>query len=221
MVFLDVETTGLNSKYHRIIEIFMFKVDPLGEISQYYTLINPENKIPLRISQITGLTQKDVENAPHEDQVVTEIHHFIADSVLVAHNLNFDLRFLSAMFKRHDCNPLPSGGIDTLAISRILFPKLCIYPKGGGSHKLKNLMYHFGLDKAFSNSHRAKDDVLLLVQVYRCLERYAKGEYGLTFPRAITHGCPKCGAAMLLVESGGGHELICTSDDECTTRLVV
>lgn len=221
LVFLDVETTGLQSKYHRIIEIFMFKVNYEGEIAEYHTLINPECTIPAKITEITGIVQDDVENAPIEKQVAEAIRQFIDDGVLVAHNLAFDRRFLVELFKRNNCKPLLSGGIDTLVISRKLFPKLCIYPKGEGSHKLKNLMYHFGLDKAFANSHRAKDDVLLLIQVYRHLEKYANGYTNLSYPRAMTHGCPKCQAAMHLVEYGNKRELICTKGSNCAVRLVV
>ena len=61
------------------------------------------------------------------------------------------------MFERQNLRQLSKAqGVDTLAISRKLFPKLCIYPGGEGSHKLKNLMYHFGLDRRikFASSPR-------------------------------------------------------------------
>lgn len=221
LVFLDLETTGFQSYYHRIIEIFMFKVDHKGDIAEYHTLINPACTIPVKITKITGIAQADVENAPIEAYVAAEIRQFINDGVIIAHNLPFDQRFLAELFKRNNCRPLLSGGIDTLAVSRRLFPKLCIYPKGEGSHKLKNLMYHFGLDKAFANSHRAKDDVLLLIQVYRHLEQYAKGVSNLSYPRAMTHGCPNCQAAMHLVEYRNKRELVCTAGGNCAVRLVV
>jgi DNA polymerase III epsilon subunit family exonuclease len=221
LIFLDVETTGLSSKRDRIIEIYMLKVAYEGDVEEYHTFINPERQIPGFITNLTGITNADVADAPTESQIAKNIRDFIGDGVLVAHNLSFDRRFLAAMFERNHCQPLPSGGIDTLGISMRLFPKLCIYPNGEGSHKLKNLMYHFHLDRDFANSHRAKDDVLLLVQVYRHLEKYAKGQLPYTYPRAMTHGCPRCGSAMQLIESGGKRELVCVKGSGCSERLVV
>jgi DNA polymerase-3 subunit alpha (Gram-positive type) len=221
LIFLDVETTGLSAKRDRIIEIYMLKVAHNGDVSEYHSFINPERPIPEFITKLTGITEEDVANAPVEGEAAKSIRDFISDGVLVAHNLAFDRRFLTAMFERNQCEPLPPGGIDTLAISMRLFPKLCIYPNGEGSHKLKNLMYHFRLDRDFANSHRAKDDVLLLVQVYRHLESYAAGRSPYKYPRAMTHGCPQCGSAMRLFINQGKRELVCTKGSGCSERLVV
>lgn len=221
LVFVDVETTGLQSYTDRIIEIYLFKVDSEGEVSDHYTMIDPERSIPKRITNITGISQQDLIGAPKESQIAGSIRQFIGDGVLVAHNLKFDHGFLKAMFERQKLQPLLTGGLDTLAISRALFPKLCIYPKGEGSHKLKNLMYHFNLDKEFANSHRAQDDVLLLVQIYRRLEQYANGQPSLTYPKPMTHGCPTCGKAMSLIEMNGVRELICIKEKNCQQRVVV
>ncbi len=219
LVFLDVETTGLNGSTDRIIEIYMLKVEYSGDVAEYHSLINPVRAIPMKITEITGITGRDLQNAPFESSISNSIRSFIGDGAIVAHNLSFDLRFLEALFQRNQCAPLTGGGVDTLAISRDLFPKLCIYPEGGGSHRLKNLMYHFGLDKDYENSHRAKDDVMLLVQVYRHLEQYASGH--LSYPKAVTHGCPACGSAMLLQAKGTQRELVCVKGRSCSQRLVV
>ena len=160
---MDVETTGLNSAAERIIEIFMLKLWSSGQVEEYGTLINPGRPLPAVITEITGLTDADLADSPRENEVAEAIRDFIGDGTLVAHNLSFDQRFLAAMFRRTNQRPLSTNGIDTLKLSRTLFPKLCIYPGGGGSHKLSNLMYHFGLDGLYSNSHRARDDVMLLV----------------------------------------------------------
>lgn len=216
LVFLDVETTGLNGNLDRIIEIYMLKVYVNGEATEYYTLLNPERSIPATITRITGIDNQQVKDAPNETKVAEAIRSFIDQGVPVAHNLSFDLRFLNSMFQRNGQSPISNAGIDTLAISRKLFPKLCIYPYGGGSHRLKNLMYHFGLEKDFANSHRAKDDVKLLTQVYRNLERYAYGQLD-EYPEPMIHGCPACGKAMNLIERGRTRELVCA----CQQRLVV
>lgn len=219
LVFLDVETTGLDGNNDRIIEIFLLSVHRDGKVQQYETLINPERPIPERITEITGLTDQDVATAPTEAHVAPEIREFIGLGTPVAHNLPFDRRFLNAMFRRNKLIELSAAGIDTLAISRELFPRLAVYPEGGGSHRLSNLMYHFGLEQGFANAHRAKDDVMLLVEVYRHLQASGRGE--LTYPVAVTHGCPTCGSAMHFAWEGDQRILVCKNDSSCSMKLVV
>jgi DNA polymerase III epsilon subunit family exonuclease len=221
LVFFDVETTGLDANRDRIIEIFLLSLGKDGEVSFYETLIDPERPVPPNITEITGLEDSDLKGAPTESQVAKAIREFVGFATPVAHNLPFDLRFLNAMFRRNNLLELGTGGIDTLAISRELFPKLCIYPEGGGSHRLSNLMYHFGLQDSYANAHRAKDDVMLLVEVFRHLQDYASGDSGMQFPEAVTHGCPVCGSAMYLTQSGHQRVLTCKKQPSCTAKLVV
>jgi len=199
----------------------MLKLWSSGQVEEYGTLINPGRPLPAVITEITGLTDADLADSPRENEVAEAIRDFIGDGTLVAHNLSFDQRFLAAMFRRTNQRPLSTNGIDTLKLSRTLFPKLCIYPGGGGSHKLSNLMYHFGLDGLYSNSHRARDDVMLLVEVYRHLQDHALGRSPVTYPAAVTHGCPVCGSAMNMEMADGQHLLTCTKGPTCQGRLVV
>ncbi len=221
LVFLDVETTGLSPQWDRIIEIYLVALDKDGQVRELGTLINPERPIPAKITDLTGLTDTDVAHAPQENEVAAEIRDFIGFGTLVAHNLPFDRGFLNAMFRRNNLVEVGDVGLDTLAISRELFPKLCIYPQGGGSHRLSNLMYHFGLDDLYANSHRAKDDVMLLIEVFRNLQSYAAGVGADAFPRAVTHGCPNCGSTMLLCLDTGRNVLHCQRGETCRTKLVV
>lgn len=221
LVFFDVETTGLDGNRDRIIEIFMLSLNKNGEVSEYETLINPERPIPQVITEITGLTDGDLVGAPTEAQVAVEIREFMGLGTPVAHNLPFDLRFVNAMFRRNHLLELGGAGIDTLTVSRELFPKLCIYPEGGGSHRLSNLMYHFGLEESYANAHRAKDDVMLLVEVFRHLQAYASGKTAMQYPEAVTHGCPTCGSAMYLSREANEIILTCKKQPSCTVKLVV
>ncbi len=221
LVFCDVETTGLDGTRDRIIEIFLLALGKNGEVEEYGTLINPERPLPPNITKITGLTDADLIGATIERGVAREIREFIGFGTPVAHNLPFDLRFMNAMFKRNKLLELAGGGIDTLAISRALFPKLCIYPEGGGSHRLSNLMYHFGLEGSYANAHRAKDDVMLLVEIFRHLQDYSTGAMSHRFPEALTHGCPTCGSAMYLTRLGDQTVLTCKKQPSCSEKLVV
>ena len=153
-------------------------------MAEYGTLIDPQRPIPQVITEITGLTEDDLKGAPTEAEVASDIRDFIGLGTPVAHNLAFDMRFLNAMFRRNKLVEVAAVGIDTLAISRSLFPKLCVYPEGGGSHRLSNLMYHFRLEDSYANSHRARDDVMLLVEVFRHLQDYAAGGVG-----KVSGGC--------------------------------
>jgi len=220
LIFLDVETTGLDHQRDRIIEIFMLSLSKDGEVAEYETLINPQRPLPKEITEITGLTDADLKDAPVEAEVAPVVREFIGLGTPVAHNLQFDLRFLNAMFRRNNLLELGGAGIDTLTISRELFPRLAVYPGGGGSHRLSNLMYHFRLEGAYANTHRAREDVMLLVEVFRHLQDYASGRRALVYPEALIYGCPTCGAAMHVVEEQQGKVLVCRNES-CQVRLVV
>lgn len=221
LVFLDVETTGLNWRQERIIEVFLLALDKEGQVSELGTLINPGRAIPAQITALTGLTDQDLAHAPREAEISPQIREFIGLSLPVAHNLPFDRNFLNAMFRRTGQLEIGEAGLDTLALSRELFPKLCVYPEGGGSHRLKNLMYHFGLDRLYSNSHRSRDDVLLLVEVFRHLQEYAAGRGGIIYSREVTHGCPNCGSPLCLEWEGGRRVLRCKAPSKCGFELAV
>ena len=216
-----METTGLDGDRDRIIEVFLLSLSKKGDVAEYETLINPERPIPAKITEITGLTDSDLANAPTEKEVAEAIREFVGFGTPVAHNLPFDLRFLNAMFRRNNLVEVSRAGIDTLAISRALFPKLCIYPEGGGSHRLSNLMYHFGLENSYANAHRARDDVMLLIEVFRHLQEYSSGQAQMRFPEPMTHGCPTCGSAMYLTTTDGQSVLTCQKQPSCTVKLVV
>ncbi|NLO94910.1 MAG: hypothetical protein GX388_02730 [Firmicutes bacterium] len=216
-----METTGLDPERDRIIEIFMLALSKSGEVAQYETLINPERPLLPEIVELTGLTDADLKDAPLEAAVAPEIREFIGLGTPVAHNLSFDLRFVNAMFRRNNLLELGEGGLDTLAISRALFPKLAIYPGGGGSHRLSNLMYHFRLDGAYANAHRAREDVLLLVEVFRHLQDYAAGRGSLSYPEPLIYGCPTCGSVMYVNREDGRDVLVCKNQPSCQVKLVV
>src|SRR5690554_66008 len=97
LVFVDVETTGLNASMDRIIEIHMLRLENSGQVTEYGTLINPQRPLPARITEITGLTDHDMKDSPIESKVAASIRHFMGNGTPVAHNLQFDLRFLNAL----------------------------------------------------------------------------------------------------------------------------
>ncbi|MBN1637503.1 MAG: 3'-5' exonuclease, partial [Ignavibacteriales bacterium] len=95
---LDFETSGMTSKESRVIEVGLVKVKNYKIIDTYHTLINPEIKIPSEITKLTGITNLDVKKAPRFSVVADEISNLIEDTILVAHNFNFDYSFLKSEF---------------------------------------------------------------------------------------------------------------------------
>ena len=96
---VDLETTGLDPRSDRICEIAIVRFRGDGRIeSEYSTLINPQRK--LAATHIHGLTEQDVADAPTFAQVAGEIAHHLSGAVIVAHNLEFEDRFMAAEFKR-------------------------------------------------------------------------------------------------------------------------
>ncbi len=94
-VVFDLETTGAKTPPCRITEIGAYRVRG-GEITaEFQTLVNPETPIPHFISELTGITDTMVKCAPKFHEVAADFLDFIGDSVLVAHNAHFDLRFLN------------------------------------------------------------------------------------------------------------------------------
>ncbi|GIS45309.1 MAG: hypothetical protein Ct9H90mP17_1520 [Actinomycetota bacterium] len=95
IVVLDIETTGIKANTDKIIELYMLKVYNNEVIEEYHSKFNPEIEIPLFISNLTGIYQWHVNSSPTIDQEIENIKTFIGDSVVIGHNLKFDLSFLN------------------------------------------------------------------------------------------------------------------------------
>ena len=92
-VVFDLETTGAKTPPCRITEIGAYRVSRGKITAEYQTLVNPEMPVPLFISQLTGITDAMVKNAPRFAEIAAEFLNFIGDSILVAHNAHFDFGF--------------------------------------------------------------------------------------------------------------------------------
>ena len=162
-VVIDVETTGGNSSGHRVTEVGMVKVRG-GQITErWQSLINPQRHIPQRITQLTGIDNEMVKDAPLFSEVVDDIAQFFAGSIFVAHNVNFDYGFIKREYER--CGRqlrLPKQC--TVRLARQYFP-------GQASYSLGKLCQ--SLQVTLTRHHRALDDaeaaakILLKVQQKR------------------------------------------------------
>ena len=95
LVILDVETTGFKAGVDKVIELYMLKILNEDVIDEYYSKFNPQKQIPLFISNLTGIYPWHVENSPTIGDEIEKIKNFVDDSVIIGHNLRFDLSFLN------------------------------------------------------------------------------------------------------------------------------
>lgn len=149
----DLETTGLKPKNSEIIEIGAVKIQQGEIIDKFSTFVKPQNKIPAQITDITGITNKMVSDAPLIAQVIEDFLEFADNTVLVAHNADFDYGFLLKHLESGDRYPV----LDTLGLSRALLPEL-------KSHSLKSLVSHFNIQ--LDNHHRALDDAQATGEIF-------------------------------------------------------
>ncbi len=122
-IVIDLETTGLSAKLDKIIEIGAVKFVNGEEAEIFSSYVNSGVKLPERITELTGIVEEDLQDAPEISDLLEELDTFLGDEVLVGHNLLFDFSFLKRAFsfQRRDFN---KQGIDTLRIARTCLPQL-------------------------------------------------------------------------------------------------
>lgn len=159
-VVLDLETTGLSCRYNRTIEFGAVRVENGIETGRLDILINPECPIPHKISQITKITNEMVKNQPTIKEAFPRILEFCKDAILVTHNADFDISFLQEELMRCGLPKLDNPVIDTLALSRYLFPK-------ARAHRLGDLCRNFEVNYDEEGAHRADYDAGVLNEVWQ------------------------------------------------------
>ena len=160
-IVLDTETTGLDPvSGHRVVEIACLELlnhIPTGR--NYQTYLNPERDVPPDAIAVHGLSTEFLSDKPRFADIVDSLLEFIGDARLVAHNAEFDVRFLNAEFQRLQ-RPAWSGDrvVDTLQIARQKFP--------GAPASLDALCRRFAIDNSARTMHGALLDTELLADVY-------------------------------------------------------
>jgi len=154
---VDVETTGLSPQEDRVTEIALVKMWGTHIVAQWSSLVNPGCPIPPYITQLTGITDAMVADAPAFSQLVDTIRAFIGESTLLAHNVPFDRGFVCAELRRAGCQPLPNPWVDTLTLARKYLPQL-------PNRRLATVAQHFGISTA--GHHRAMADALMVAGIF-------------------------------------------------------
>lgn len=175
---LDIECTGLSPKKGgRIIEIAAVRVIN-GEIQEerFECLVNPQLKIPKKITELTGITNEDVKNQPTIFQVLPEFYRFIGDAVIVGHNVAFDWdRFLLDGFRQVGIFPT-NPTFCTFKFFKKLYPN-----RGRNGYRLNEMCDLLGIP--LENHHRAIDDT---ISTAKCLIHFIQ-EF---VPEALTQPMP-------------------------------
>jgi DNA polymerase-3 subunit epsilon/ATP-dependent DNA helicase DinG len=156
-VSLDIETTGLNPDRDEILEIgaVRFKGDHVYET--YNAFVRPNQPIPYKIQQLTGITPADVAGAPPLGAVLPELRRFVGDNPIIGHNISFDLSFLHrhGLFEQN-------VNIDTFELASILLPHASRY-------SLTSLLSHLGVSLTGGQAHRALDDAQATRRLFAAL----------------------------------------------------
>ena len=181
-VCIDLETTGLNPKTDKIIEIGIVKVENNKVVREWETLVNPYRKLEERITRLTGIRDEQLSSAPGIEETLSRLLEIAGESVLLGHSVLFDYSFI----KKAAVNQRMSferNGIDTLKIARKYLADL-------ESRSLPCLCRHYGISHT---AHRALRDAKATVELYRKLveqfydKEEVEGNKSLFRPRKLCY----------------------------------
>ncbi len=162
-VVFDLETTGFNPWKEDLLEIGAVKLKNGQIIDEFKSLIRPGREISAEIQKLTGITPEMVQNAEEPEPVVKNFLEFTAGAVLVAHNAEFDVSFLKAKSLQLLNQKLEPVYLDTLGLSRALWPEF-------KSHRLNTVAKELGIE--LLHHHRAVDDARCTAQIFlKALEK--------------------------------------------------
>jgi DNA polymerase-3 subunit epsilon len=156
---VDIETTGGSARFEKITEIAIYLHDGEKVTGEYVSLVNPERNIPYFITNLTGITNEMVEDAPCFFEIAKDIVELTEGRTFVAHNARFDYSFLRQEFKSLGFN-FKRNVIDTVALSRKLIP-------GHRSYSLGNICRDLKIE--INGRHRAAGDALATVKLLEML----------------------------------------------------
>lgn len=172
-VVIDIETTGLSPKYDEIIELSAVKVSKHEIIEDFSTLVKPESVyidddgseyyVDEFITNLTGITNDMLEKAPLFADVADKFLSFVGDSIVIGHNINFDINFIYDNVLDYIGIEFSNDYCDLLRISRKLFPNF-------RNHKLSTLSQEFGIKQ--HQAHRGLNDCLTTFMCFEYCRAY-------------------------------------------------
>lgn len=177
---IDIETTGLSPLKEKIIEIGAVRYEDGVRKAVLSTLVCPRiAALPVRITELTGITEEMLKNAPEEEEAMNSLFHFLeGETVLLGHNIPFDYSFLKTAAERMGAE-FSYDGIDTLLLARQCCPDL-------PSKTLAAMCEAYGIINA--RAHRACEDACAAAELYFCLlERFGKEQEAAFVPKPLCY----------------------------------
>ncbi len=159
--FVDVETTGASPVYDRVIEIAIIRVENGEIVQKLHTVVDPEKHIPDTIFALTGITEREIKQAPTFNDIHREVDAILQDCIFVAHNARFDYGFLKNELKRAGIQ-YTAKCLCTVKLSRALF-------KRERRHDLSSIIERY--DFKCENRHRALSDAEVLIDFINFCEK--------------------------------------------------
>jgi DNA polymerase-3 subunit epsilon len=174
---VDIETTGGSPVSERITEIAIYVFDGKKIIGEFVSLINPERQIPYYITQLTGITNSMVADAPKFYEVAKQIVEITADKIFVAHNVNFDYSFIRQEFKQLGYD-FHRDKLCTVNLSRKIIP-------GHRSYSLGKLCKDLGIE--INGRHRAAGDAYATVKLFELLQSKSSNKNNFSALEGISY----------------------------------
>lgn len=154
---VDIETTGLSPSGCEIIEISALKVRDDEIVDSFSSLVKPSKKINSFITNLTGITNEMVAEAPKIKTILPEFMNFVSNDFILGHNVNFDINFIYDNLFKYFKKEFTNDFIDTMRLSR----KHCDLKK----HNLKTLAKHYQI--SIEGHHRALTDCHITFNIYK------------------------------------------------------
>ena len=167
VIFFDTETTGLDFRCCKIIELAMLTVENGEIMEEYDEFINIGEPLPPGITQITSITNEMLKNeGVEEESVANDLKgRLTPDTLMIAHNAQFDLSFIYFLLKRH----FPSEADDIVSSLNWIDTYTVLKDRKEYPHKLIDAVHHYGIEEV--NFHRAIEDTKALFEVTKALKR--------------------------------------------------
>ena len=203
-VLFDLETTGISCREDEVVEISALKVKDGFVVDEFSTLVNPGIPIPFMASDINGITDEMVKDAPDFKTVLADFMEFAGNAVLVGHNIAaFDMKFIQRDAERYFGKVFTNDYIDTLVISRLYLPEL-------EHHALTDLARYYHISSA--GAHRALADCKMNQRIFESLKEEIANPSDAA--KAVKR-CPRCGNGLKMRTGKFGDFWGCKSYPDC------
>lgn len=160
---IDIETTGLDSRFDEIIELGAVRYRNDSEVARFQSLVRPDGCISEFIEELTGISNEMVSDSPSINDILPQFLQFVGNDALLGHNVNFDINFIYDSASYCNLPPFSNNYTDTMYLSRRLF-------REERSHKLVDVCSRLNIPQP--EEHRAIADCIRTHLCYQAMKQY-------------------------------------------------